>query len=40
MKKTYTKTHTSKKAADAHIRKIRARGGKVKRTGNKLSYSF
>ncbi len=43
-KKTYTKTHTSAKAAAGHIKKIKARGGKVtsKKIGSKthLTYSF
>lgn len=40
MPKKYSKTHTSKKAADSHARKIRARGGSVTRKGNKLTYTF
>ncbi len=44
MKKTYTKTHTNPKAAENHIAKIKARGGKVTKTGSKgkikLYYSF
>ena len=36
----YSKTHKSKKAADSHERKIKARGGKVTRKGNKLDYHF
>lgn len=44
MKKEYTKTHTSPKAAAAHIAKIKARGGKVTKTGSKgkikLIYTF
>lgn len=38
--KTYNKTHKSKKAADSHARRIKVRGGKVKKEGNKLTYSF
>jgi hypothetical protein len=42
--KTYSKTHTSVKAANAHEKKIKARGGKVERTesGGKivLKYKF
>ena len=42
--KTYSKTHKSKKAATSHTRKIKKRGGKIKKTevsfGQKLSYSF
>jgi hypothetical protein len=43
--KTYTKTHTSTKAADDHVRKIKARGGIVIRKNAKsgnifLKYTF
>lgn len=34
-KKEYTKTHTNPKAAESHMRKIKARGGKVTKTGSK-----
>jgi len=39
-KKPYTKTHSSKKGADNHAKAIKARGGKVTRKGNKLTYTF
>ena len=42
--KTYNKTHKSKKAASSHTRKIKKRGGSVKKTGvsfgEKLTYFF
>lgn len=41
---TYQKTHKLKKAADAHARKLKARGATVKRDkvngGHKLTYTF
>jgi hypothetical protein len=38
--KTYSKTHTSKKARDSHIAKINRRGGGCKIDGNKVIYRF
>jgi len=42
--KTYTVIHTTKKALDNHIAKIKARGGETKvfegKTNYKLSYTF
>lgn len=42
--KEYTKTHTNPKAAENHTKKIKARGGKVTKTGSKgkikLIYNF
>lgn len=42
--KTYTKTHTSRKAAEAHLAKIKARGGvgvmKVEKRSYKIDYYF
>lgn len=38
--KPYIKRHRVKKAADAHQKKIKKRGGKVARKGNQLSYYF
>lgn len=44
MGKTYTKVHTSDKAAKDHEKKIKARGGKVSKTKTKknlvLHYEF
>lgn len=41
---SYTKTHKSPKAAASHTKKIKKRGGKVKRSevsfGSKLTYFF
>lgn len=42
--KTYTKTHTSRKAANAHLEKIKTRGGigvmKVEKRGYTIDYYF
>ncbi len=42
--KTYTKTHTNKKAADTHLAAIKKRGGTAKAvptaTGTKIEYYF
>lgn len=42
--KTYTKTHTNKKALNAHAAKIKKRGGNVRamksNRGTKLVYVF
>ena len=38
--KVYTKTHKTKKAADGHKIAIKARGGKAKVKGTKVTYSF
>ncbi|MDP1880800.1 MAG: hypothetical protein Q8K60_07660 [Parachlamydiaceae bacterium] len=42
--KTYTKTHSSKKVAEIHLKKIKDRGGKVTMTNVKggfhIEYSF
>lgn len=42
--KTYTKTHSNKKAADAHLAAIKKRGGTAKAVptanGTKIEYSF
>jgi len=35
MKTTYKKVHTNPKAANAHIKKIKARGGKVEKVVSK-----
>ena len=35
MKTTYKKVHTNPKAANAHIKKIKARGGKVEKIVSK-----
>ena len=40
MGKTYTKTHDTDKAVKGHVKNIKARGGKAKVTGKKVTYSF
>ena len=42
--KTYTKTHTNKKAIENHVKRIKKRGGAVRamksNRGTKLVYAF
>jgi hypothetical protein len=40
MGKTYTKTHKTEDAVKGHVKNIKARGGKAKVSGKKVTYSF